>query len=191
MIRSRLALSALASPARQEIVDALEAGGAMTIAELGAQLGKAADALYFHLRRLERAGLVRVVDRRRVGKSVAAVYDVPARPMRIDRAAVPARSMDAVATSILRLGLRDYRRGLQDDHAVLGGAGRNLWAARHRGWLTPARLGEFNAKLDELMAIITSGRPGPGTSPVAFVMCLTPVRPTRGAARRSKKERGS
>lgn len=50
----------LASSARMEIVDALEAStGALSVAALAARLGRPADGLYYHLRQLVAAGLVR------------------------------------------------------------------------------------------------------------------------------------
>ncbi|MGH9702882.1 MAG: winged helix-turn-helix domain-containing protein, partial [Candidatus Acidiferrales bacterium] len=59
LIRSETQLAALAAAARQEIVDVLEQMGTVSVAELAAALGRPADALYFHLRALTRAGLVR------------------------------------------------------------------------------------------------------------------------------------
>src|SRR5258708_3778839 len=59
VIRGARQLAALAAAARQEIVDVLEQMGTVSVAELAAALGRPADALYFHLRALARAGLVR------------------------------------------------------------------------------------------------------------------------------------
>lgn len=60
-------VKALASPARQEIVDALQAAGARTIAELAALLARPADSLYFHVRSLVKVGLVVERGERREG----------------------------------------------------------------------------------------------------------------------------
>jgi predicted transcriptional regulator len=51
-------LAALATAARQEIVDVLEQMGTVSVAEMAGALGRPADALYFHLRppRSRRAG---------------------------------------------------------------------------------------------------------------------------------------
>src|SRR5262245_35684610 len=78
-------LRLLASPVRQEIVDVLESAGARSVAELGALLGRPADALYHHLRRLVAVGLVEV-ERRQVGRHAFAVYDLRERPVRISYA---------------------------------------------------------------------------------------------------------
>ena len=45
-------IRALASPVRQDILDAVVAIGPCTVAELAAALGKPPDAMYYHIRRL-------------------------------------------------------------------------------------------------------------------------------------------
>jgi DNA-binding transcriptional ArsR family regulator len=57
-IYSKKELSALASSARIEIIDVLAQMGTVSVAELAATLGRAADTLYYHLRILQKAGLV-------------------------------------------------------------------------------------------------------------------------------------
>ena len=59
VIRSQKQLAVLASAPRLEIVDILADAGTLSVAELAAVLERPADALYFHLRALLRAGLVR------------------------------------------------------------------------------------------------------------------------------------
>jgi len=84
---------ALVGPVRQELVDVLESAGPSSVAELGAHLGRPADALYHHLRRLEKVGLVVERERRKEGRHVFAVYDLARRPVRLNYAA-PVRSVD-------------------------------------------------------------------------------------------------
>src|SRR4051794_35995334 len=45
-------IQALASPIRQDILDAVTAIGPCSVAQLAASLGKPADGLYYHIRRL-------------------------------------------------------------------------------------------------------------------------------------------
>lgn len=177
-------LRALASPLRQELLDLLEAAGPLSIAELGAQLGRAPDALYFHVRRLVRVGLVREHGRRRDGRHACALYDAIGRPLRIDRQKARRRELDAVVGGILRLAARDYRRASASGRAVAQGAARNHCGARVRGWLDGAELARVNALLEELSACLRGGRPGAGREPVALAFVLAPVPPTPRAARR-------
>src|SRR5436305_14568691 len=60
MIDTPAALGALVSTVRQEIVDTIEAIGAeAAVADIAAQLGRPADGLYYHLRRLVDSGVLR------------------------------------------------------------------------------------------------------------------------------------
>src|SRR5262252_1976032 len=57
------AVRALVSPVRQEIVDTIEAlGGDAAVADIAAQLGRPADGIYYHLRRLVDGGVLREGD---------------------------------------------------------------------------------------------------------------------------------
>lgn len=175
-IRGRARLAALASPVRQEIVDALETGGACTMAELAARMGRPADALYFHVRKLVGVGLLVEAGRVRAGPTAsAALYDVCARPLRIDRSAASARSMDAIVTGVLRLAARDYRRALTHASAVAAGAGRNHWAGRVRGWLSPRDLARLNGLLEEIHALMRTGGPGEERAPISVVVAMSPL----------------
>src|SRR3954463_6659873 len=51
-------IRALASPIRQDILDAVTAIGPCSVAQLAVALGKPADGLYYHIRRLLDVGLL-------------------------------------------------------------------------------------------------------------------------------------
>src|SRR6187402_212726 len=78
-VREARQIEALASGARQELVDALQTLGPCSIADLGAHLGRASDSLYYHVRLLARAGLVVERGSRRSGARDEALWDVPGR----------------------------------------------------------------------------------------------------------------
>ncbi len=176
MIRRPAQLRALASPARQEVIDALVAAGPLSVAEIAAHLGRAADSLYFHLRQLEKVGLIREIERRQSGRHVAVVYDVPGRPMRIDPNLAAPKPLGAVISGVLRLAQRDYRRSLSDPRTVIDGPCRELWGGRVKGWVAPEDLTRVNALLEELQRVVRDGRPGEGRRGVSFTFVLAPVR---------------
>src|SRR5690349_13731460 len=187
-------LRALASPLRQEIVDVLEVAGPCSIAELAARLDRAPDSLYFHLRRLVKTGLVIEVERRRAGRHAFVVVDVAGRPLRIDRAKAKPAHMQAVVGGILRLASRDFGRGHGRAETVVGGAARNHAAARVRGWSDVRGLARVNALLEELGALVRSGRPARGRQPIALAWVLAPApgkraRPIPPAPRGARKPR--
>ena len=184
-------IAALASPARQEVVDAAVASGAFTIAQLARRLGRPADALYFHVRHLERVGLLRRVGERGNGRERAAVYDLPGRPvsLRYGAPALRSRRVGPVVDGILRLARRDVRRALGRPDTVVEGPARDLWGARARGWLDRRELERANRLLAQLLLLVNSGAPRAGATPVALVFALTPLE-AQPESRRKARSRG-
>ena len=67
---------AIADPLRMRIIGLLnDSDGGMTANELGERLGMNPNRLYYHLRILESAGVIGVVDTRASGRMVERVYD--------------------------------------------------------------------------------------------------------------------
>src|SRR5512143_3008332 len=99
VIEQGAALDALISPVRQEIVDTIESiGGDVAVADIAAQLGRPADGLYYHLRRLVNAGVLREGadpgdDRGRRYRTAAA----PGKRLRVKYGRGAASNPDAVA----------------------------------------------------------------------------------------------
>jgi DNA-binding transcriptional ArsR family regulator len=181
-------LKALAAPVRQEVVDVLSTAGPCSMAELGERLGRAPDALYFHVRRLVRVGLVVEVGRRKLGRHAFAVYDAVGRPLRIDRKRARREDLQAVVRGIMRLAIRDYERASRGAAAVGEGPARNHWGARVHGWLDELELARANELLEELERLIRNGRPAEGRQPVALAWLLAPV-PPRGRGRKAAPSR--
>ena len=183
LIRDPAQVRALASPARQEIIDALAAAGACSAAELAGHLGRPPDALYFHLKRLLAVGLIVEREPRRNGRHIATVYDVPGRPVRIQYGgAVGGPALQQVVGSALRLAGRDFGRAFAPGGgAITDGPGRNLWGGRVKGWVGRRELVEINRLIKRLSDVIGSGRPGRRRRPQTFTYVLAPVRPSRRA----------
>lgn len=171
-------MRALASPVRQEVVDALQAAGPRTVAELAALLGRPADGLYFHVRALEKVGLVVERERRQEGRHVSAVYDLAERPVRLsyDR---PVRRADIarVVRGAIRLSLRDFQGALVREGATAGPE-RALWGGRAKGWVTRAELREMNGLLARMHEILHAGRPREGARCMSLGFVLAPVKTT-------------
>jgi DNA-binding transcriptional ArsR family regulator len=143
-ITGKSAIAALASPVRQEIIDTVEALGSATIAELAVQLGRPADGLYYHVRRLVRAGLL-------VGNGSGYRTPPATGPLRLDYDRDPA-AVRRVIASMLRIARRDFDAGFAG--ATTRGPRRSLWAGRVTGWVGARELAEINmliARLDKLL----------------------------------------
>src|SRR5690348_13273430 len=124
LIRSGKQLAALSAAVRQEIVDVLEQMGTVSVAELAAALGRPADALYFHLRALTHAGLVRNAGYRSPGGRKEALYRTVAPKLQLQyELENPGnrKAISAIAASMLRLAMRDFSRSLQPGNVVASG----------------------------------------------------------------------
>lgn len=172
-------IRALESTVCQEIVDLVGAAGPCSVREMAGFMGRRPDSLYYHVRKLSAAGLL--VDRgiRGSGRRAEAVYDLPARPLRLAYAPSDPENVAAVSrvvASMLRSANRDFRAGFRPDLAVVEGDARNLWAARMKGWLSADDLAELNTLLSRIIEVFnpkeTAETPG------------REHRPSAGASRR-------
>jgi hypothetical protein len=189
-IRTRAQLAAIASPVRQEILDGVQAIGPCSIAAAAELLGRPADALYYHVRTLERLGLLVQAGTRRNGRRDEALYDVPNRPLRIRyEPADPANRAvvrRAVAAAV-RLSQRDFDGALASGEFVAHGPRRSAWGGRVKGWLTPAELARVNGHIDQISRLIgRAGRPK-GARLHSFAWLLAPIR--ERPRRRTPKEK--
>lgn len=158
LIQSPAAVRALLSPIRQEIIDALESSQACSMAELAQLMGRKPDALYFHVRRLLKVGLLIECEPRKTGRNVAAIYDLPGRPMRLDHSqGANQRVLTKVVAAALRLASRDTTRALLRGEPAMG-PDRTAWAGRCKGWLSPADIARVNRHIEQIQSIVKGSR---------------------------------
>lgn len=174
-IRSAAQVRALVSPARQEIIDALDAAGPCSVSALATLIGRAPDGLYFHLRRLESCGLIKECGRTQQGRHSWAMYDVADRPVRLDYDALPTDSVAAVIAAAMRLGIRDFKRAMRKGGVTVRGNDRDLWGARIKGWITPANIRRINELLNELRTLMHNRGPAKGTKPMSISFVMAPA----------------
>lgn len=192
-ISGKKELRALASSARQEIIDVLAQMGTVSVPELAQALGRPADTLYYHLRILQKSGLVELVGSRLKDGRTEALYH--ARNLNIDydtSRRTNEKELVAVARSMLRLGIRDFTDAIRDQDIVVGGPQRELWSARKTGRLTQKDLARVNRLIQELL---DSASPGSEEGQLyGITVLLTPVNrlrrgPEAGVRRRTRKLR--
>lgn len=185
-ITSDQQLQTLVSAARQEIVDVLAQMGTVSVAELAAALGRPADALYYHLRILKKAGLIQEVIDRKEGGSTEARFRTLGQDLRIDYDA--ARKKDSgrlsnVVSSMLRLGIRDFKEAAGNPEVAVSGAQRELWASRKTGWLERKDLQRLIEHLDAL----TSSMPADPTDGELYGVTILVTPLNRRRPRNSSK----
>lgn len=144
----------LESTVCQEIVDLVDAAGPCSVGEMAGYMGRRPDSLYYHVRKLNAAGLLLDRGVRGSGRRAETVYDVPGRPLRL--AYDPSdpdnvRAVGRVVASMLRSANRDFGAGFRPELAVVEGEQRNLWAARMNGWLSEDDVAELNSLLNRIL----------------------------------------
>jgi DNA-binding transcriptional ArsR family regulator len=176
IVQDKKQLSALASSARQEIVDVLSQIGTVSVGELAAMLGRPADALYYHLRVLKHAGLVLRAGYRGQGvhnqeliRTVASNFQLQ---YQLGKAG-NGNHINAVVGSMLRLGIRDFYRAFGSGNVRVSGSGRELGALRKTGWLTAEEVVNLNQSIEGLAKAVSKPR-GQGRL-YGITVLLTPL----------------
>lgn len=175
-ISDRHQLRALASPVRQELVDLLARTGPTSAAELGALIGRPADGLYYHLRELQRVGLISPAGSRKRGRRREAIFRSAYREPSLVHDPSPQGNSPAVTTiigSMLRLGARDFRKAVGLPRVRTHGPYRELWGLRVTGWLTPDEIVEVNRRIVSLQNAVA--RPRSRGKLYAITILLTPL----------------
>jgi hypothetical protein len=169
-------LAAIVSPVRQELLDVLARVDAVSLAELGALLGRPSDGLYYHVRVLRRVRLVESAGTRSAGGRKEELFRAVASQFAVRYAPASARhsgAMNDVVSAMLRLGARDFRRAQKAPGTKFEGPERDLWALRTTGWLRPADVRKVNRLIRTLAESTARSRP-PGRL-YALTMLLAPL----------------
>lgn len=187
IIRRPEQIRAIASPVRQEILDTVQALGSATIADMARELGRPADALYYHVRVLEQVELLIPSPETAPGRRAAVVYRTPAGDglLRLHYDPDDPENRDAVTNAIsalLRIAERDFRSGFRSDLAACEGPERNLWAGRTKAWLSDEDVETARGLITRLVEVFSRPkRPGSERLHVMSFI-LAPVEPSRRAA---------
>jgi DNA-binding transcriptional ArsR family regulator len=176
VIKEKKQLAVLVSPVRQEIADVLAQMGTASVVEIAAALGRPADALYYHLRALKQSGLVLHAGSRASGRRREELFRTVAPDMMLHydlKNRGNARSVTAIVGSMLRLGIRDFRRTFENGNAAVSGAGRELWALRQTGWLLRQEVVRMNKSIERLKNTVSKRHRGGRL--YAITVLLTPL----------------
>ena len=191
VIRTPRQLAVLAAAARQEIVDVLADMGKVSISEIAATLGRPADSLYFHVRALKQAGLVKPAGERFQGRRKEALYRTVAPDLWLHyepKNAANRQAVTAIVSSMLRLSVRDFRRAFARGDAMVSGPQRELWALRKTGRLSLQQVAALNRSIEQVKADVS--RPKGKGRLYGITILLTPLDHRRRENKRSSKPRG-
>jgi DNA-binding transcriptional ArsR family regulator len=198
VIHDRKQMVVLKASARQEILDTLASMGAISISELALALGRPADGLYYHIRILQKAGLVRAAGTRGKGTRAEALFRAASPDLRLAYEPGPkgnAKSVTAIVDSMLRLTSRDFEDAYQSKETVVEGEQRELWATRTTGWLTAKQVAEVNHHIAALIRTTAASSPNKGRL-FAITTVLAPLqrsatRESTGNPRQDTKQRST
>ncbi len=172
-------LLVLATPEREDIIDAIAVLGPSTVPDIARFLGRSHNSLYYHVRALRDCGLLLESAVQREGVRRTSQYDLPGRPLIVKYNLSTPRSRRAVmklGRIRFRSGERGFVRACKPEHAVVEGPHRNLWASHWNGWLTDKDLEEVNRLLLELVDLFRHGADAGGDrKPHELTFGIAPV----------------
>lgn len=178
-------LEALASPVRQQIVDAVCGLGPCSISEIASALGRPADGLYYHVRTLLDVGLLIEAGERETPRRAETLYSVPTkgimRLMYEPEDSTNAAAIGRIVGAMLRMAERDFGAGFAPDRARVSGRDRNLHASRQTAWLDKEARLEVNRLLSRLQEIFSaaSSRADGELQSLTFVHAPLEAKPAR------------
>jgi DNA-binding transcriptional ArsR family regulator len=189
VVTSHKQVLALASPGREDIIDAVAILGPCGVSAIAKFVGRSRHALYYHVRKLRDCGLL--VESMVEGKGVkpTAYYELPGRPIlvRYDLSSEKTRrGVIALGKSRFRSGQRGFIRACMSPGAVVQGPRRDLWVAHWKGWLTSRDLEKVNRLLSELVDVFTAsvGDSRKSRTPYELTFAIAPVIPGSGKTKR-------
>ncbi|WP_350347029.1 helix-turn-helix domain-containing protein [Agromyces sp. G08B096] len=182
-VLSATSLKSLAHPLRVRIYDELSAYGPLTASGLGERIGESSGSMSYHLRHLERAGLVREVAGRGKGRErwwerTPGSIAVP------DARTLPAGSAERLAARLvedewLRARELKYREFVAEGPQVFGSEWLDIATSDTINLrLTPSELAALVADLDAVFRAYSDRyrrTPSPGSRPVQIHLNAFPL----------------
>ena len=171
-------MEALASPVRHQIHLVMEMLGACSVNELAERMGRVPETLYYHVRRLEKVGIVE-----QVGRSVGtgreeAIYQLKAKRLRVDPSQTSPRFLKAMAKgcgSLLRFAQRSFERALEARADRRMGPKRGLRIEQVTVRLSAGNLAQLNARLDSLQRFLADADKPSGQNMYVITFATAPL----------------
>lgn len=157
LIQNAAEMDAGFSPVRNQIRLVMEMLGDCDIHEIARQLGRSPESLYYHVQKMEAAGLVHRVERESVTGRDGAVYTLRARRIRIDTSVCERRFQAAfvrTARTLFRFAERCYLRAIGNSETVIKGEFRELRQIQMTTRLSRQNIVELNRRLLDLESFL-------------------------------------
>lgn len=181
-------MRAIFSPTANEIVQALRHSGPSSASEIAEIIGKKANSLHYHLRRLVKQELLTVVETRMSGARAEKVYDVASERFLSDQY-LESETLRKIVVDGIRRFLRNAAREFSNATKLLDNPKKNearkLIGSRYCATLTEEQLLELNKHFDEISRIFAKNSGSKEGTRFSFTAVLAPV---SGVENSSNKE---
>ena len=181
LIDNEKQLREIATPVRNEIRLAMEMLGRCSIAELAEHMRRSAESLYYHIRKLENAGLVVQVDTRIANGREEAVYSLCAPRMRVDTSNRQPKFIAALirgARILLRFSERSLSRAFEDPNVRMQGDNRECRIIQLISRVDNKKLAELNRRILDLEEFMQSCDDPGSDQKFVLTVCLSPMTAT-------------
>ena len=171
-------LRLLVSQLRQEILDIVRARRDCSAAEIAYDLAVPHDTIYYHLRKLVRAGLLVQRGKRAAIRRHEAYYSIPGDELQIEYDLSSSQSVKMLVktiSSLLLAARKDFKKGAYSRKASVKGKYRNLWGARMTAWLSKEDVAEIQHLLVQIEQKFRRSRRGRGKSLHAISWIIAPL----------------
>ena len=171
-------IKAIGAPERLRIIEFLLDHGPATAAEMGAAMNRPPQALYYHIKLLEKAGIL-LIDReepskRRPQKRYRLVS--PRLRLDVDQDSNDLKAaMSSAMATLLRAAERNYRDALANRKPVLVGKRRDFTIRRLRVRLDAAKLRKLNELIDQIESLMESTSENDSNREFVITMAVSPI----------------
>lgn len=174
------------------MIEFMRALAPCSLAELAQQMDRPADSLYHHIRRLEKTGIVKVLERRRVGRQTEAVYDLTGDDLKLDFDAATGKNAKALiqlTSAISRLAQRTLQGAIMSE-TLLGDPVKRIAIRSDSAWLDDETLEQVRSHLLRIVDIFETNKQSGRGKLYHLHTILTPIVRRRHARKRKQNSNG-
>ncbi|MFU8830393.1 MAG: ArsR/SmtB family transcription factor, partial [Phycisphaerales bacterium] len=162
---------AIGSSIRLGIVEFFRSRGPMAVSELAVLMGRPADRLYHHLKKLESAGLLREVGTRQRGRQIERIFDITADELRV---AEDAAQLVRIWRLISSHAQRNLAAAIESGIIHFRGEDRNLAMRVETAQLDDEARSKVFEHLDAIRAVFSQARSEPRGTQTSLTFVFTP-----------------
>ena len=171
-------METLASPVRHQIHLAMEMLGPCSVNQLAERMGRVPETLYYHVRRLEKVGIIKQVGSHTVGARDEAIFQLQSKRLRVDPSQTSPRFLRAMAKgcgSLLRFAHRSFEQALDrkaERRVILK---RSLRIEQVAVRLSMQNLAELNKRLDSVQEFLSDADQAGGKQMYVVTISTAPL----------------